>query len=92
MQLALISVICRQHCRIVDINHCIGTLFTVPDEEKKGKKELLEVMKEIIQDQGHGQDNQDTINVAIDDAISRADNDEDVDMADLVEKFTEVRL
>ena len=62
-------------------------LLTAPDENK-GKNDMLEVMKHILDDQG-GQENQ-GLHDAIKDAMARTEDGEDVDIANLVDQFSEV--
>ena len=58
-------------------------------DEKKGTNDMLEVMKHILDDQG-GQENQ-GLHDAINEAIKRTEDGEDVDIANLVDQFSEVR-
>ena len=55
-----------------------------------GANDLLGVMKQILEDQPGGQDAA-GLHEAVDDAIRRAAEGEDVDVANLVEQFSEVR-
>ena len=50
---------------------------------------MLEVMKHILDDQG-GQENQ-GLHDAINEAIKRTEDGEDVNIANLVDQFSEVR-
>ena len=64
------------------------SLLLTPPDENKGKNDMLEVMKHILDDQG-GQENQ-GLHDAIKDAMARTEDGEDVDIANLVDQFSKV--